>query len=108
MIRSALLMLLAFLTLVPAVAQTPAPGDARVAVETDKGRIVIAVHGDKAPVTAANFLRYVDQKRFDGTTFYRGVGASDYGFVQAGTQNDPKRILPPIRHEPTTVTGASR
>jgi peptidyl-prolyl cis-trans isomerase A (cyclophilin A) len=104
MIRS-ILLLLAFLSLAPAVAQTPAPGDVRVAVETDKGRIVIAVHGDKAPVTAANFLKYVDQKRFDGTAFYRGVGASDYGFVQAGTQNDPKRILPPIRHEPTTQTG---
>ncbi|PZU12563.1 MAG: peptidylprolyl isomerase [Sphingobium sp.] len=104
MIRS-ILLLLAFLSLAPAVAQTTAPGDVRVAVETDKGRIVIAVHGDKAPVTAANFLKYVDQKRFDGTAFYRGVGASDYGFVQAGTQNDPKRILPPIRHEPTTQTG---
>jgi peptidyl-prolyl cis-trans isomerase A (cyclophilin A) len=109
MIRSALLLLLALLSLTPAHAQTspsgPAAGDVRVALETDRGRIVVAVHAGKAPVTAANFLQYVDRKRFDGTAFYRGVGAPDYGFVQAGTQNDPKRILPPIAHEPTSQTG---
>ncbi|BBD96501.1 peptidylprolyl isomerase [Sphingobium amiense] len=109
MIRSALFLLLALLSLTPAAAQVPAPGpatgDVRVALETDRGRIVVAVHLGKAPVTAANFLRYVDQKRFDGIAFYRGVGAPDYGFVQAGTQNDPRRILPPIAHEPTTQTG---
>lgn len=107
MIRSALLLLAALLALAPAAAQTPAdaPGDVRVALDTAKGRVVIAVHAVKAPITAGNFLKYVDQKRFDGTAFYRGVGAPDYGFVQAGTQNDPKRILPPIKHEPTTMTG---
>lgn len=107
MIRSALLLLAALLALTPATAQTAAdaPGDVRVALDTAKGRVVIAVHAVKAPITAGNFLKYVDQKRFDGTAFYRGVGAPDYGFVQAGTQNDPKRILPPIKHEPTTMTG---
>lgn len=109
MIRQLFLFLLAALTLSPVLAQTepvaPDPADVRVAIETDKGRIVIAVHTDKAPVTAGNFLKYVDQKRLDGTAFYRGVGAADYGFVQGGAQNDPKRILPPIKHEPTTQTG---
>ncbi|WP_088184490.1 peptidylprolyl isomerase [Sphingobium sp. Z007] len=107
MIRPLLLLLAALLALSPAKAQTPptAPTDIRVALDTDAGRIVVAVHADKAPVTAANFLKYVDQKRFDGTVFYRGVGAADYGFVQGGAQNDPKRILPPIKHEPTTQTG---
>jgi peptidyl-prolyl cis-trans isomerase A (cyclophilin A) len=27
------------------------------------------------------------------------------GLIQAGTQNEPKRVLPPIAHEPTSVTG---
>jgi peptidyl-prolyl cis-trans isomerase A (cyclophilin A) len=27
----------------------------------------------RAPVTTANFLRYVDQKRFDGIVFYRAM-----------------------------------
>jgi len=107
MIRALLLCFAALLGLSPVTAQTPppAPTDVRVALDTDAGRIVVAVHSDKAPVTAANFLRYVDQKRFDGTLFYRGVGAADYGFVQGGAQNDPKRILPPIQHEPTSQTG---
>ena len=103
MIRTLALWLAALLTLSPALAQAPA--DVRVALDTAAGRIMIAVHADKAPVTAANFLAYVDQKRLDGTVFYRGVGAADYGFVQGGAQNDPKRILPPIKHEPTSQTG---
>jgi peptidyl-prolyl cis-trans isomerase A (cyclophilin A) len=107
MIRAALLLLLALLAIPHAAAQTAAsaPEDVRVALDTDKGRIVIAVHAGKAPVTAGNFLKYVDQKRLDGTAFYRGVCAPDYGFVQGGAQNDPKRILPPIAHEPTSQTG---
>lgn len=103
MIRALALLLSAFLSIMPVAAQTP--GDVRVALETGAGRIVVAVHADKAPVTAANFLNYIDQKRFDGIVFYRGVGAADYGFVQGGAQNDPKRILPPIKHEPTSLTG---
>ncbi|BAV63043.1 peptidylprolyl isomerase [Sphingobium cloacae] len=104
MIRCLLPLLLACLAAAPVAAQE-APADVRVALDTSAGRIVIAVHAGKAPVTAANFLRYVDEKRLDGTAFYRGVGAADYGFVQGGAQNDPRRVLPPIRHEPTTQTG---
>ncbi|WP_370307997.1 peptidylprolyl isomerase [Sphingobium abikonense] len=110
MIRQLVLILSAFLSIVPASAQTssssaPDPADVRVLMQTEQGPIVLAVHSGKAPVTAANFLKYVDQKRLDGTAFYRGVGAADYGFVQGGAQNDPKRILPPIAHEPTSQTG---
>lgn len=106
MIRQLLLLLAALLCLTPAAGQTPAATpDVRVALDTSAGRIVVAVHLGQAPVTAANFLGYVDQKRFDGTQFYRGVGTADYGFVQGGTQNDPKRIMPPIKHEPTSQTG---
>jgi peptidyl-prolyl cis-trans isomerase A (cyclophilin A) len=112
MIRHLALLLVTLLTLSPVAAQTepaalpvPSSSDVRVVLDTSAGQIIVAIHADKAPVTAANFLKYVDQKRFDGTAFYRGVGAADYGFVQGGAQNDPKRILPPIRHEPTSQTG---
>ncbi|WP_022684393.1 peptidylprolyl isomerase [Sphingobium bisphenolivorans] len=107
MIRS-ILLLFAALFAFPVLAQPPAApsaSDVQVALDTSAGRIVIAVHTDRAPITAANFLRYVDQKRLDGIAFYRGVGTADYGFVQGGVQNDPKRILPPIAHEATTATG---
>lgn len=111
MIRTLLLAFVVLLFAAPLAAQSPATPptplsvDVKVVLETSAGRIVIALHPAKAPVTAGNFLRYVDQKRFDGTSFYRGVGSASYGFVQGGTQNDPKRILPPIRHEPTSQTG---
>lgn len=90
----------------PAPVATPAPALPRVAIETSGGRIVIELETLKAPVTAANFLRYVDQKKLDGIVFYRAVKVADrFGFVQFGTDGDLKRTLPPIRHEPTTLTG---
>ncbi len=97
--------LLLFVAALALPAQAPPPPEARVALETSAGRIVILLHLDKAPVTAGNFLRYVTQKRFDGTIFYRAFGTADYGFVQGGAMNDPKRILKPIAHEPTSQTG---
>lgn len=93
----------------PAVPPQPAPKPpTRVAVETPLGRIVIELHTKEAPITTANFLRYVDQKRYDGATFFRASrapGAPEYGLIQGGVQGDPKRVLPPIAHEPTTKTG---
>ena len=80
-----------------------------IVLETELGAIVIALETERAPVTAANFLRYVDEKRLDGTVFYRAMrldwGEQPNGLVQGGTQYDPKRILPPIAHEPTSETG---
>jgi peptidyl-prolyl cis-trans isomerase A (cyclophilin A) len=86
------------------------PGAVRVALDTADGPILVEVYPDKAPITAGNFLRYVDEKRFDGATFYRASkvpNAPEYGLVQGGVQNDPKRVLKPIAHEPTTKTGLS-
>ena len=75
---------------------------------TTKGMITLELDVRHAPVTAANFLRYVDQKRFDGITFYRAMhldwGAQPNGLIQAG-QRDPRLRLPPIAHEPTSRTG---
>ncbi len=92
------------------VAAPPVPVTVKVTMQTSLGPIVLLVEKERAPITAANFLRYVDQKRLDGTGFYRAVKIGDtgeYGFVQAGVRGDPKRLLKPISHEPTTVTGLS-
>lgn len=79
----------------------------RVVMETSAGNIVIALE-PSAPITVANFLRYVEEKRFDGTDFYRSmVLGPNVGLIQGGTQNKPDRILPPIAHEPTTETRLS-
>ena len=88
--------------------EAPRPVTVNVKLTTSEGAIVIAVEKERAPITAANFLRYVDQKRLDGVTFYRVINmGGDYGLVQGGVSNDPKRVLKPIAHEPTSKTGLS-
>jgi peptidyl-prolyl cis-trans isomerase A (cyclophilin A) len=90
----------------PTVALTPAAALPRVQITTTAGTFTVEVETVRAPVTAANFLHYVDQKKLDGITFYRTCKVADkFGFVQFGTNGDPKRTLPPIKHEPTTITG---
>lgn len=93
----------------PGTRPFPAAAHVDVVLKTEMGEITIAVETERAPVTAANFLRYVDEKRFDGTVFYRAMRLDreprPNGLLQGGTQFDPKRILPGIPHEPTTRTG---
>ena len=90
-------------------ASAGAQATTNVVIKTELGDIVVALETERAPITAANFLRYADEKRFDGIVFYRAMrldwGEQPNGLVQAGTQFDPKRIRPPIAHEPTDVTG---
>ena len=89
----------------PSVA-TPVAQLPRVAMETSAGRIVVELETKRAPVTAANFLRYVDAKRLDGTRFYRVAKVGErFGFVQFGISGAAAKMFPPIRHEPTTQTG---
>lgn len=82
-----------------------------IVLETEMGDITIALETERAPITAGNFLRYVDEDRFDGTVFYRAMNLDreprPNGLLQGGTQWDPERVLPGIEHEPTTLTGLS-
>jgi peptidyl-prolyl cis-trans isomerase A (cyclophilin A) len=91
-------------------APTPAPTSTqtvRVALTTTLGAIVVELETQQAPVTTANFLRYVDAKRLDGIAFYRAMLPSwGGGLIQAGVR-DPRKLYPPIKHEPTTETGLS-
>lgn len=92
----------------PTPADAPKPATVRVTLTTGEGPIVLELEKDRAPVTTANFLRYVNEKRFDGATFYRAMKLGEgYGLIQGGVRGDPKRVLPKIKHEPTTQTGLS-
>jgi len=88
----------------PAIA---APDQVRVRFETSLGPIVMEVETRRAPITAANFLRYVDTKRYDNTSFYRAArsGASGRGLIQGGTNRNLQLAFDPIAHEPTSKTG---
>ncbi len=102
-----ILLALALLLASPA---TAAPGEVRVSLKTSEGTILLALDTRRAPITANNFLAYVDRKYFDGTRFYRAaraLGNPRQGFIQGGIKRDLRRSMPPIAHEPTTKTGLS-
>ena len=85
----------------------------RVLFETSLGAITIEVDAARAPVTAANFLRYVDAGFYNGGIFHRTVRLSNQPnnkvkieVIQAGA--DPARArsgFPPIPLERTNKTG---
>ena len=98
----------------PVTAQSPAPTTAApapredlvpVAIDTSLGRIVVALDRGRAPVTAANFLHYVDTHRFDGQNFYRAMHIGEGGLIQGGITTDARKLYPPVAHERTAQTG---
>ena len=60
----------ALLLSAPARAQEPGP---RVSLQTSMGQIVLELDRERAPLTVANFLRYVMEGHFNNTVFYRVV-----------------------------------
>lgn len=92
-----------------ATAPVPLPDVVRVALTTEVGTITLDLDHKNAPLTVENFVRYVDQKRFDGIVFYRVMrlpwGEQPNGLIQAGARGDPRRVLKPVAHEPTSQTG---
>lgn len=90
----------------PAPAEAPKPAAVTVRLDTSDGPILLELEKERAPITTANFLRYVDAKRFDGMEFYRAMRLGpDSGLIQGGIQGDGTRAFPPIAHEPTSKTG---
>jgi len=84
----------------------------RIRLDTEVGSIVLELYADKAPGTVANFLRYVDEKRYDGGRFYRVVRQDNQAnnpvkieVIQGGLQNDTTKAFPPIPQETTQKTG---
>lgn len=87
-----------------ALAQAAKP---RVIIKTGRGSIVVELEHRKAPLTTANFLKYVDAKSYDGGTFFRAArtqGMEKDGTI-VGAPDAKVRPFPPIRHEATNQTG---
>ena len=58
----------------PTAATPAAEAAPKVTVKTNHGSFVIELNPEKAPITVANFLSYVDKKHYDGTVFHRVIG----------------------------------
>jgi peptidyl-prolyl cis-trans isomerase A (cyclophilin A) len=82
-------------------------------METNLGSIQIELYPDKAPITVANFLQYVDETRYGDLHFYRVVHLGNQPdnevkieVIQGGLEIDKHPMeLPPIHHETTKITG---
>ena len=84
-----------------------------ISIETELGPIQLELYPDGAPITVSNFLRYVDEKRYDDFHFYRVVHLENQPdndvkieVIQGGLGFDKHPMeLPAIIHETTNKTG---
>lgn len=87
--------------------------DPQVLLITELGDIVIEIYVRDAPVTARNFLRYVDENRYQDAQFYRVVTSDNQldnnikiEVIQGGIGFTESELrLPMIMHETTNRTG---
>ena len=82
-------------------------------MKTELGSIQLELYPDRAPITVSNFLRYVDQNRYEDLHFYRVVHMENQPdndvkieVIQGGLGFDKHPMeLPAIIHETTDKTG---
>ena len=92
----------------------------QVVLETSAGEIEIALYPERAPLSVAQFLAYVDGGHYDGTSLYRVTQREEdnsIGIVQGGLLAEAMSgsaideyaqaefPMPPVAHEPTDATG---
>lgn len=84
-----------------------------VLINTELGQIKVEIYEKQAPITATNFLRYVDINRYKNSTFYRVVTPDNQTnpvkieVIQGGLgfSKNARESFSPIRHETTQITG---
>lgn len=71
----------------------------KVLLDTSMGEIEIELNDERAPISAANFLRYVESGHYDGTIFHRVI--SSFMIQGGGMTADlrEKRAGAPIKNE---------
>ncbi len=70
-----------------------------VIFETNKGSFTLELDAEKAPLTVANFLKYVDQKFYENTLFHRvipGFMIQGGGFIK---DMQKKKTFLPVKNE---------
>jgi cyclophilin family peptidyl-prolyl cis-trans isomerase len=74
-------------------------GNPRVILDTSKGKIVLELFPKKAPASVKNFLSYIDEGSYDGTTFHRVI--PNFMIQGGGLTSDMKPLdtKPPIKNE---------
>jgi peptidyl-prolyl cis-trans isomerase A (cyclophilin A) len=85
----------------------------QVKMKTELGDIIIEIDTVNAPVTATNFLKYIDNKIINSAFFYRVVRMDNQPnneikieVIQGGLGFDESPLsLAPIEHETTDITG---
>ncbi len=105
--------ILVLLTLCVGLFQGSEPKNPRVLIKTEQGDITVEIFEKRAPLTASNFLKYVDGGCFKGACFYRVVRVDNQPrnkikieVIQGGLSfTHREKILPPIEHETTQKTG---
>lgn len=71
----------------------PPPTPKRVRITTTLGAFTVELDAEKAPLTTQNFLRYVDDKFYEGTIFHRvipGFVVQGGGFLPDMSQKQPR------------------
>jgi len=103
---------LIILTAALALLNAGAEPNTNVWIKTGLGNIKVEIYERQAPVTAANFLRYVDAGFFKEASFYRVVRLDNQPdnlvkieVIQGGLRfGDGESPFPPVEHETTVKT----
>ena len=80
-------------------------------IKTTLGAITVELHPKKAPITVANFLKYVDAHLYDNTNFFRSVTLNNQPKdsvkieVIQGGEVDSTKVFAAIPLERTSKTG---
>ncbi len=91
----------AIVAVAPVRAATPPHAD-RVEIVTTMGKIDLVLDRKRAPLTVANFLRYVDARFYDGGAFFRAVPRF---VIQGGNKARERPTDPKLRLETPLATG---
>lgn len=85
----------------------------KIEINTERGSILAELYPEKAPLTCANFIEYIEAHKFDSASFYRVVRMDNQPnndvkieVIQGGiSRNRSVPAFAPIKHETTQETG---